>query len=233
MELVYLMKIKNGPSMSSDNQLLINFDFKKDYYNQDFYVTKSNSDAFNLINNWPRWIKRTINLYGEKYSGKTHLSKIFQEKTSCISVESENFSNETLSKFKTKQAIIIEDYSQNISEKLLYSLINTVEQENKYLLITSALPINRFKFKLQDLVSRINNSLYIELQKPDDELIYALIVKNFSDRQISIDKKIIDYIIKRINRSYKDIFMFIYNVDQLSLKRGKPISLSIIKKILE
>ena len=83
------------------------------------------------------------------------------------------------------------------------------------------------------MVSRINNSLYIELQKPDDELIYALIVKNFSDRQISIDKKIIDYIIKRINRSYKDIFMFIYNVDQLSLKRGKPISLSIIKKILE
>ena len=219
--------------MNSDKQLLINFDFKKDYSNQDFYVTKSNSDAYNLINNWPRWIKRTVNLYGEKYSGKTHLSKIFQEKTSCISVKSEEFSNDTLTKFKTKQAIIIEDYSQNISENLFYSLINAVEQENKYLLITSLIPINRFKFKLNDLISRINNTLYIELQKPDDELIFALIVKNFSDRQISIDKKIIDYIIRRINRSYKDIFMFIYNVDQMSLKRGKPINLSIIKKILE
>ena len=219
--------------MNSDNQLLINFDFKKDYSNQDFYVTKSNSDAYNLINNWPKWIKRTVNLYGEKYSGKTHLSKIFQEKTSCISVKSEEFSNDTLTKFKTKQAIIIEDYSQNISENLLYSLINAVEQENKYLLITSLIPINRFKFKLNDLISRINNTLYIELQKPDDELIFALIVKNFSDRQISIDKKIIDYIIRRINRSYKDIFMFIYNVDQMSLKRGKPVNLSIIKKILE
>jgi|TARA_B110000438_G_scaffold158719_1_gene151946 chromosomal replication initiation ATPase DnaA len=219
--------------MNSDNQLLINFDFKKDYSNQDFYVTKSNSDAYNLINNWPKWIKRTVNLYGEKYSGKTHLSKIFQEKTSCISIKSEEFSNDTLTKFKTKQAIIIEDYSQNISENLLYSLINAVEQENKYLLITSLISINRFKFKLNDLISRINNTLYIELQKPDDELIYALIVKNFSDRQISIDKKIIDYIIRRINRSYKDIFMFIYNVDQMSLKRGKPINLSIIKKILE
>ena len=219
--------------MNSDNQLLINLDFKKDYSNQDFYVTKSNSDAYNLINNWPKWIKRTVNLYGEKYSGKTHLSKIFQEKTSCISIKSEEFSNDTLTKFKTKQAIIIEDYSQNISENLLYSLINAVEQENKYLLITSLISINRFKFKLNDLISRINNTLYIELQKPDDELIYALIVKNFSDRQISIDKKIIDYIIRRINRSYKDIFMFIYNVDQMSLKRGKPINLSIIKKILE
>ena len=219
--------------MNSDNQLLINFDFKKDYSNQDFYVTKSNSDAYNLINNWPKWIKRTVNLYGEKYSGKTHLSKIFQEKTSCISIKSEEFSNDTLTKFKTKQAIIIEDYSQNISENLLYSLINAVEQENKYLLITSLISINRFKFKLNDLISRINNTLYIELQKPDDELIYALIVKNFSDRQISIDKKIIDYIIRRINRSYKDIFMFIYNVDQMSLKRGKPVNLSIIKKILE
>ena len=219
--------------MNSDKQLLINFDFKKDYSNQDFYVTKSNSDAYNLINNWPRWIKKTVNLYGEKYSGKTHLSKIFEEKISCISIKSEEFSNDTLTKFKTKQALIIEDYSQNISENLFYSLINAVEQENKYLLITSLIPINRFKFKLNDLISRINNTLYIELQKPDDELIYALLVKNFSDRQINIDKKIIDYIIRRINRSYKDIFMFIYNVDQMSLKRGKPINLSIIKKILE
>ena len=136
-------------------------------------------------------------------------------------------------KFKTKQALIIENFNFNIPEKLLYSLINIVEQENKYLLITSLKPINKFDFKLKDLNSRINNCLFVEIGAPDDELIYALIVKNFSDRQINIDKKIIEYIIKRINRSYKDIFLFIYKVDQLSLQKSKPINLSIIKKILK
>ena len=226
------MKMKNGFIMKDNEQLLINFEFKKDYLEQDFYVSESNLHAFNLINDWPKWIKKIVNLYGEKYSGKTHLCKIFETKTSNISVNASNFTDEVLVKFKTKQAIIIEDYRNNISENLLYSLINTVEQENKYLLITSLKPLNTFKFKLADLTSRINNSLYIELGKPDDELIYALILKNFSDKQISIDKKIIEYIIKRIKRSYKDIFLFIYNIDQLSLKKGRPINLTIIKKIL-
>ena len=222
-----------GYPMNEQNQLLINFNLKKDYDEQDFYVSSSNKYAFNIINGWPKWLKRTVNLYGEQYSGKSHLSKIFETKTTCLNIESINFTNEILLKFKTKQALIIENFNYNIPEKLLYSLINIVEQENKYLLITSLKPINKFDFKLKDLNSRINYCLFVEIGAPDDELIYALIVKNFSDRQINIDKKIIEYIIKRINRSYKDIFLFIYKVDQLSLQKGKPINLSIIKKILK
>ena len=222
-----------GYPMNEQNQLLINFNLKKDYDEQDFYVSSSNKYAFNIINGWPKWLKRTVNLYGEQYSGKSHLSKIFETKTTCLNIESINFTNEILLKFKTKQALIIENFNFNIPEKLLYSLINIVEQENKYLLITSLKPINKFDFKLKDLNSRINNCLFVEIGAPDDELIYALIVKNFSDRQINIDKKIIEYIIKRINRSYKDIFLFIYKVDQLSLQKGIPINLSIIKKILK
>ena len=219
--------------MNEQNQLLINFNLKKDYDEQDFYVSSSNKYAFNIINGWPKWLKRIVNLYGEQYSGKSYLSKIFETKTTCLNIESINFTNEILLKFKTKQALIVENFNFNIPEKLLYSLINIVEQENKYLLITSLKPINKFDFKLKDLNSRINNCLFVEIGAPDDELIYALIVKNFSDRQINIDKKIIEYIIKRINRSYKDIFLFIYKVDQLSLQKGKPINLSIIKKILK
>jgi chromosomal replication initiation ATPase DnaA len=222
-----------GYPMNEQNQLLINFNLKKDYDEQDFYVSSSNKYAFNIINGWPKWLKRTVNLYGEQYSGKSHLSKIFATKTTCLKIESINFTNEILLKFKTKQVLIVENFNFNIPEKLLYSLINIVEQENKYLLITSLKPINKFDFKLKDLNSRINNCLFVEIGAPDDELIYALIVKNFSDRQINIDKKIIEYIIKRINRSYKDIFLFIYKVDQLSLQKGKPINLSIIKKILK
>ena len=68
---------------------------------------------------------------------------------------------------------------------------------------------------------------------PDDELIFALVIKNFSDRQINVDKKIIDYIVKRIDRSYDKIFEFIYKINEISLKKKKPINLKIIKEVLE
>ena len=216
----------------SENQLFIKFENIKDYKKENFFVSTSNLEAFEILNNWPKWIKKFINLYGEKYSGKSHLAKIFESKSTCLNISEKNFTEEILIRFKTKQSLIIEDYQNNISENLLYSLINIVEQENKYLLITSEKPINEFNYKLNDLVSRLNNFLNIKLGAPDDELIYALIVKNFSDRQITIDKKLIDYIIKRIDRSYESIFIFISKVDQLSLKKGKPINLEVIKKVL-
>ena len=216
----------------SENQLFIKFENIKDYKKENFFVSTSNLEAFEILNSWPKWIKKFINLYGEKYSGKSHLAKIFELKSTCLNISEKNFTEEILIKFKTKQSLIIEDYQNNIPENLLYSLINIVEQENKYLLITSEKPINEFNYKLNDLVSRLNNFLYIKLGAPDDELIYALIVKNFSDRQITIDKKLIDYIIKRIDRSYESIFIFISKVDQLSLQKGKPINLEVIKKVL-
>ena len=58
-------------------------------------------------------------------------------------------------------------------------------------------------------------------------------MKNFSDRQITIDKKLIDFIIKRVDRSYGKIFEFIYKIDELSLKKKKPIDFKSIKDVLK
>jgi len=219
--------------MNNKNQILFNFKLNKNYLDQDYYLSSSNQEAYNLINCWPKWIKKTINLYGEKFSGKSHLASIFEKKTACIKVFSGKFSDETIQNFKTKQAVIIEDLDENFSENLLYTVLNIIEQENKYLLITSLEPLNKFNFKLPDLISRIRNCLIIGIKNPDDNLIYALLIKYLSDRQINIDKKLIEYIIKRIDRSYEKIFLFIHKVDKLSLKKGKPVDLVTIKEALK
>ena len=222
-----------GNSMNNKNQILFDFKLNKSYLDQDYYLSSSNQDVYNLINSWPKWIKKTINLYGEKFSGKSHLASIFERKTTCIRVFSEKFSDKMIQNFKTKQALIIEDLDKNFSENLLYTVLNIIEQENKYLLITSLEPINKLNFKLPDLISRIRNCLIIGIKNPDDNLIFALLIKYLSDRQIIIDKKLIEYIIKRIDRSYEKIFLFIHKVDKLSLKKGKPINLVTIKEALE
>ena len=107
-----------------------------------------------------------------------------------------------------------------------------IDKDNKYLIVTSVRSIVETSFKLDDLNSRSKNFLLSKIERPDDELMFALILKNLSDRQISIDKKLIDYIIKRIDRSYSKIFDFIYKIDEISLKRKKSIDFKIIKEVL-
>ena len=100
------------------------------------------------------------------------------------------------------------------------------------MLINSLKPINEIYFELQDLVSRSKNCLIAKIDKPDDDLIFAIILKNFSDRQIKVEKKIVEFIINRIDRSYRKIYEFIYKIDELSLKKKKPINFKTIKEIL-
>ena len=218
--------------MSNLNQLIIKFDYEQNFKDDDFYVSSSNKHIFSLLNKWPKWEKNFLNISGEKYSGKTHLMNIFVKKFRGIKLNAKKMKSEDLKKIKTYENIILEDLSKNIDEKLIYSLFNIVDQDNKYMIATSETPIVNIDFSLNDLRSRTKNFLLQNIEKPDDELMFALILKNLSDRQISINKKLIDFIIKRIDRSYGKIFDFIYKIDQLSLKMKKPIDFKIIKEIL-
>ena len=222
-----------GFKMKSLNQEILKFDYDQNFKDQDFYVSKSNEFSFLLLNSWPKWEKNFINLIGEKFSGKSHLINIFLQKFNGIKISANQIDNEFLKKIKTYENIIIEDLSKNIDEKLLFTLLNNIEQDNKYLIITSTKPIVEYTFQLNDLKSRAKNFLLSKIDKPEDNLLYALILKNLSDRQISIDKKLIDFIIKRIDRSYGKISEFIYKIDEISLKRKKPIDFKIIKEALE
>tara|TARA_B100000941_G_scaffold284380_1_gene255070 strand:+ start:1123 stop:1797 length:675 start_codon:yes stop_codon:yes gene_type:complete len=215
------------------NQQIIKFDYEKNFKKEDFFITKNNEHVFNLLNKWPKWEKNFLNISGEKFSGKTHLINIFLKKFKGIKLDSNILNNNDLKKIKIHQNIVLENLDKNINETLFYSLINIVEQDNKYLVVTSTESIVNISFKLNDLISRCKIFLLQSIEKPDDELIFALILKNLSDRQISLDKKLIDYIIKRIDRSYSKIFDFIYKIDEISLKRKKSIDLKIIKNALE
>ena len=213
-------------------QNIIKFNYDKNFKNEDFYVSTSNRHIIDLFNNWPNWEKNLLNVIGENFSGKTHLINIFSKEKGGVILESKDLNDENLVNIKNFKNIILENVDKNVNEKLLYTLINIIDQEGKYLIITSNRPIVELNFELGDLRSRAKNFLFQNIEKPDDELIYAIILKNFSDRQILIDKKLIDFIIKRIDRSYSKIFDFIYKIDETSLKKKKPIDLKIIKEVL-
>ena len=214
------------------NQLLLDFDIKRTFNDHDYYVSDSNYFAFNLIDKWPKWEKRILNISGEKFSGKTHLANIFKSKSSALFLNENEINNDVFKKIKLYESIIVDGFSNRIDENLTYSIFNLVDQDSKYLLINSETPLGEINFKLPDFVSRSRNLLHSKINPPNDELIFAIILKNFSDRQIKLEKKIIEFIINRIDRSYSKISEFIYKVDELSLKKKKPINLKTIKEIL-
>tara|TARA_B100001741_G_C16255393_1_gene460440 strand:+ start:11 stop:673 length:663 start_codon:yes stop_codon:yes gene_type:complete len=213
-------------------QLIFNFPFKKSYSSQDFYVAKNNFNAFKLIESWPKWPSRFVNIYGPEGCGKTHLVNILMGKIQSLLITAKKVDEQALNYYKTKECLIIDDFENNIDEKLLYSIINMAFQDNKYLIISSPISLKKFKIGLKDLNSRFSSFIDIGIDLPTDDLLRVILTKAFSDKQIEISKKNVDYILNHIDRSYKKVNSFANSIDNLSLAKAKPINLQLIKKVL-
>ena len=216
------------------SQLIFKFPFKTKYYEQDFYVSNNNFSAYKLIENWPDWSNKWINVYGVSGSGKTHLSKILKKKIKKIEIfDAKKIKNNFSPNLENFDCLIIDNFTNNIDQKYLYSLLNNSKQLDKYILINSKLPINKFQCEFQDLKSRIDSFLYIGIELPTDDLLKVIIAKTFSDKQVKLDPRVTDYIIKNVERSYDKMIAFVKDVDELSLSSGKSININLIKKLLK
>ena len=215
------------------DQLIFKFPFSKKYYEQDFFVSSNNFSAFKLIESWPSWPGRWLNIYGDPGSGKTHLAKILEKKIkkTCI-VEAQKINEEIIQNLINIDCLIIDNFDSNINEQLFYSILNQSKQLENYVLINSIVPIENIKLNLKDLQSRINSFVNIGILLPTDDLLKVIISKSLSDRQISLNPKISEFIIKNVERSYEKMFKFLKDLDELSLSTGKSININLIKKVL-
>ena len=216
------------------DQLIFKFPFSKKYYEQDFYVSSNNFSAFKLIEDWPTWPGKWLNIFGAQGSGKTHLAKILQKKIEKIKlIDAQNVNDEIVKDLINFECLIIDGFNNNIDENLLYSILNQSKQLNNYVLINSNHSLKNINFKLEDLRSRMNSFLYIGIDLPTDDLLKVIISKTLSDKQISVNPKISDFIINNVERSYEKLFKFLKEVDELSLSSGKSININLIKKVLK
>ena len=215
-------------------QLIFKFPFKTKYYDEDYYVSTNNFSAYKLIESWPNWPDKWVNIFGPSGCGKTHLSNILKKKiNSVLFLEAKEINEKTISNFEKIECLIIDNYEKNIDEKIFYSILNQSKQLNRYVVLNSILPIKDINFRLQDLQSRAKSFINLGIELPTDDLLRVIISKSFSDKQIVITPKISEYIIKNIERSYEKVFKFIKEIDDLSLSSGKSININLIKKVLK
>ena len=208
-------------------QSYFNYNLKPGLAIDDFFVSTSNKEAYSFILN-KKIDNKKILLIGPNKSGKTHLGKIWQKNNNAVSYEN-NF--EIILNYKKN--IFIDDFLKNINEEKIFHLINHCSINKLTILLTSNKEVFEHNFLLKDLVSRLKTFNLLRINLPDDDLIINLIIKLLHDKQIIIkNKEIFHYILKRIERSYEEIFLLIENIDKLSLEKKRELTIPLIKKLL-
>ena len=219
-------------------QDVFNFKFES---NKDFYVTSKNSLAFDLIQKWPNWNNQFFFLYGPTKCGKSTICKIWQKKSNAVLLNTkkiEQFFNNTYQKdFNIQNNWILDNVDiflkKNNDEKLL-NFINIMKEKKKsFFLMTSKVPPRQLSTKINDLLSRVLDSLVVQVHQPDNLLLAKIIKKYLEEREIVIEKKKIDYLTNRIERSYQFAIKIAKKIDSKSLENHSNISFSFLKKILE
>ena len=119
----------------------------------------------------------------------------------------------------------------NFSEISLFHFYNNLVTQGGHMLITAeSHPIN-WEFKLADLSSRVKAAQAIGIGKPDDELIKVVLVKLFSDLQVRVENSVIEYITKRIERSFDEVRKFVQFANEIALVEKKGITLAVARKV--
>ena len=208
-------------------QSFFNYNLQPSLTIDNYFVGKSNINAFNLLNNK---VPTTNNffLFGPKNSGKTHLSFIWKDKNKAL-IYTNNF-NEIIN---SKKNVLIDNLFEKIHEENIFHIINHCTLNGLNILVTSHIKLNSYKFKINDLSSRLKIFYNIQIDLPDDELLINLMIKLLHDKQIIVkNPEIFNYIIKRVDRSYEKIFLLILEIDKLLLTKNKQLTIPLIKELI-
>ena len=214
------------------DQIVFKFPDKSFYYEEDFCVGENNYEAYKLIKEWPNWSFKGVNIYGPKKSGKSYLSKIFSDKTNSKIFEGENINKDKLNLILNQKVLIIEDIELFNDEVFFQTILNDFISKNKFIYLTSNKLAGSLSFKLKDLISRLNSLVAVRINNPSDDLFHQILTKMLSDKQINITAKEVNFILKKIERSYDAASRFVKKLDELSLLYKKKINTKIIDQAL-
>lgn len=204
-------------------------------------VAECNKEAVATIDLWPAWPSFAICIYGPEGCGKTHLANVFAQMVAVKTahpyripfIKAEKLTRElTHTLFETSPQIVIEDLTELRNQEALFHLFNTYRDLGGNILFTSKEAPARINFSLPDLRSRMNTVPALEIKAPDDELLMALLLKLFTDRQITPSAELLAYLIKNMQRSFSYARKLVEEIDNISLARKRAVSIAIAKEAI-
>ena len=205
---------------------------------EDFLRGPSNEAAFDMIEHWPDWPSTWLLLAGPVGAGKSHLAKIWQERSNARIISLAELNANDPTELVKDGAVIVEDADgKERDDTALFHLLNAAREASAYVLITARAWPESWGVTLPDLMSRLRLTTPVEIFEPDDELLRSVLVKLFADRQLAPDPSVIEYIVLRMERSIAAGLRIVDAIDRQALARQRtitrPFAATIMKELDE
>jgi chromosomal replication initiation ATPase DnaA len=223
------------------SQLVFDFEHRPAFEAQDFLVTPCNQEAVSWIDNWPHWSSPALVVHGPSGCGKSHLAQVFMARTSGVKVSSlQLLEKGPPALLGGAEACLLDDLDQAFTpsnkhalEEALLHLYNLLKEHKLTMMITAKSPPSRWGISLADLSSRLKTAIMAEIGQPDDALLAAVLVKQFSDRQLRIDSEVVAFVQTRLERSFYALGQFVAIADKLALVKKSRVSIPLMRSVLE
>ena len=222
----------------NDNNVQLTFDLGDEVSlnRDDFIVSTSNKDAIAWIDSWPNWPVNVpgLNIFGAPSSGKSHLASIWKSKSNALSIDDTSLDVlDVRDLLVDHKNVLIDNFDNSWKEEPLLHLYNLIQELGGSFIIISEQPVSQMDIKLRDLASRVSTMSTVELKLPDDEIIKGVMGKLFKDRQINVSNDVVNYLCRRMERSFKEVGRLVDRLDKISLSEKNTITLSLARRILQ
>jgi len=218
---------------SVNQQLILNLRSLPSMGRNDYFVSEVNKEAVTWLDAWPNWTTFGFIVCGPLGSGKSHLAQVLKTLSHGDIIEAKDISNKNIDQLSEKKCLIIENIELFTSETLLFHLYNMLLENKNNLMLTSKITMSQISFELPDLKSRLLSIPQVNIGFPDDSLLKNLLIKQFLDKGIIVEIDVIDYLIKRIDRSFEAISKLVSQIDFKSLEKAKKITIPFIKNTIK
>ena len=218
----------------TSKQLTLDLGHRSTLGRQDFVVAPSNAEAVAWLDRWPDWPAIGVVLVGPPGCGKSHLLAAFASahgaKTICAG---DLRIPDVPGLVEHGPLVLVDDLSKDCDQDALFHLYNLAVQHNVGLVFAARQSASRLGLYLPDLASRLRALPHIEIKAPDDALLSGIIVKQFSDRQITLTPDVLGYLLGRMERSFDAARQMVDALDQASLASGKAVTIPLARKVLD
>jgi chromosomal replication initiation ATPase DnaA len=200
----------------------------------DFFVAPANALAVAALDRTENWPDGKMLLVGPPGAGKTHLAHVWAARTGALVLDADQVGAIDL---PDAAALVIEDAAQVAGraelETALFHLHNHMAQRRGLLLLTADGVVRDWGIALPDLKSRMEATATATLMEPDNELLGAVLVKLFADRQLAVSPGLIRWLLGRMNRSFATARDIVAALDAAALAGRRPITRDLAAELLD
>jgi chromosomal replication initiation ATPase DnaA len=205
----------------------------------DFLEHEGNRVALSMALRWPEPLQKGLIIHGPNGAGKTHLAHIAQAQTGALWVEPASLSASTHLTVASASRLVLDNVDLALNnggrgaEVGLFHLLNHLASGDGAVLLTAQLPPAQWPVQLPDLRSRLLALSAARLDLPDEAALAQLMAKLFSDRQLRVPDEVIQYVVKRIERTPAMAQSIVEQLDRAALAAGRAITLPLARTVLE